>query len=205
MKTELIEYSEKKIEENNIILNELAKREETLAYEERVLINEISSIKNDIRLWKANQRNPDEDLLLLIRELNHTLCGRDNISKTKGKFKIIQEVADETIETLKQIEMKINEQLSQLTVYEDDFASFYNIVNQRKVYNKELKQSEAKKYLVHLHNLKRERAQEKFNRIIIQSRKTEAPFFPHKKNKQNSVVNTLQSQQLNDDDLLNYN
>lgn len=205
MKTELIENSEKKIEENNMILNDLAKREETLAYEERVLINEISSIKNDIRLWKANQRNPDEDLLLLIRELNYTLCGRDNLSKTKGKFRIIQEVADESIETLKQIEMKINEQLSQLTVYEDDFANFYNIVNQRKIYNKELKQTEAKMHLVHLHNLKRERAQEKFNRIIIQSRKTEAPFFPLKKNKQNSVVNTLQSQQLNDDDLLNYN
>lgn len=205
-KKELIDNSKKKAEENNSILYELAKREDRLSNEEKELKNEIKTLTNDIQLWKSNQMNQNGDLLLLIRELHTTLCGRDALSKNKGKFKIIQEVADESIEALKQIEIKINEQLSILTVHENDSVNFYQIVNQRKNYNKELKQTDAKLNLLNLQYAKRRKAEDKFKRIVIVTRKTEPPYYRFKQNsKQKRMLNTVQTQKIDDEDLLNYN
>jgi hypothetical protein len=62
-----------------------------------------------------------------------------------------------------------------------DRKLFNKIIELRKEYNKEKKQLEQKRKLENIRNENKEKSENRFNKVIIQSRKTEAPFRLFKK------------------------
>ena len=68
-------------------------------------------------------------------------------------------------------------------IEKNDNALFNEILNERKLRNKENKQIEYKKNYEEEQNKKRIQAAKRYEKIVIKSRKTEPPYHHIKKNK----------------------
>ena len=86
------------------------------------------------------------------------------------------------IKKIRKEETTINNFIMNLEKIElHDPKLFIEIIEQRKEQNKEMKQLEQKRKLETIRNENKEKSENRFNKVIIQSRKTEAPFRLFKK------------------------
>lgn len=204
-KNKFEEEREKTIEDNNIVLKELYKREEMHNAELDILQEEYY---NHLKDWEKLELNHDNsnssECASLIEDIHKVLVGNDYLALTKSiKKKQISDIIKEAMSILRDKETSINVLISQLEIYENNMNLFYQIVNSRKNQNKENKQTLAKMNLEQIQNIKKKKAEERFNRIIVQSRKTEPPFHFVKKVKK-VVVDTEEVKREIDKDLINY-
>lgn len=203
-KAKFEEEHEKMVEENDAVLNELTTREEMHKSELEVLNEEYDKLYKEWIKLENSQEIKDGDFILLIKDLHKISLGDDYVTGTKNfKKKQLSDIVKETINKLKDKESTVNELIGQMEIYENNTNLFYQIVNARKNQNKENKQQIAKLKLEQIQNIKKKKAEERFNRIIVQSRKTEPPFHFVKKVKQVSV-DTQEIERENDKDLINY-
>ena len=83
---------------------------------------------------------------------------------------------------IKNKEDKINNLTHNLEKFEIENPDFFiEIINDRKNYNKEIKQMEKIKKIEEINNENKKKSENRFNKVIIKSRKTEAPFRIFKK------------------------
>lgn len=203
-KNKLEEEREKSIEDNNIVLNELLKREEMHNAELDILQEEYYSLLKDWEKLEINNDNSNtSEYAALIEDIHRVLVDEPlTVTKSLKKKKII-DIIREAMTIIRDKETSINVLISQLENYENNMNLFYQIVNSRKNQNKENKQSIAKQNLEQIQNMKKKKAEERFNRIIVQSRKTEPPFHFVKKVKK-VVVDTEEVKREIDKDLINF-
>ena len=203
-KAKFEEEYEKVVEDDDAVLNELMSREEMHKSELAILSEEYDKLYGEWLKLENSHEIRDGDFILLIKDLHKTAMGDDYVTGTKNfKKKQLSDIVKEAINKLKDKEATINELIGQLEVYENNTNLFYQIVNARKNQNKENKQQIAKLKLEQIQNMKKKKAEERFNRIIVQSRKTEPPFHFVKKVKQVSI-DTEEIERENDKDLINY-
>lgn len=192
--------------ENEQILDEMKNREKAHQDELEVIRDEYDK---EYREWEKivnNHDMKDTEYANLMMELNKGVLGDNYGNTTKNlKKKQIGDIVRETINKIKDMESSVSGLFTQLEHYENenDTILFYQIVNWRKNQNKENKQAIAKLKLEQLQSLKQVKAEERFNRIVVQSRKTEPPFHMVKKKKQ-VVLDTEEIKRENDKDLINY-
>lgn len=107
-----------------------------------------------------------------------------NINRRKKKDKKIFEIANEIIDKIKEKETIINDLMFEMEEIEkNDNTLFNEILNERKIRNKENKQIEYKKNYEDEQNKKKIQAAKRYEKIIIKSRKTEPPYHHIKKKK----------------------
>jgi hypothetical protein len=107
-----------------------------------------------------------------------------NINRRKKKDKKIFEIANEIIDKIKEKETIINDLMFEMEdIEKNDNTLFNEILNERKIRNKEKKQIEYKKNYEDEQNKKKIQAAKRYEKIIIKSRKTEPPYHHIKKKK----------------------
>jgi len=107
-----------------------------------------------------------------------------NINRRKKKDKKIFEIANEIIDKIKEKETIINDLMFEMEEIEKNDNNLFNeILNERKIRNKENKQIEYKKNYEDEQNKKKIQAAKRYEKIIIKSRKTEPPYHHIKKKK----------------------
>ena len=105
-------------------------------------------------------------------------------NNTLRKQMRIRDFAIESIEKLRETELKINSLIELMESFEkENFVLFNTITNQRKNEVKEIKQQIAKAKLEEIRFEKKLIAERRLERVVVKSRKTEAPFQIVKKNK----------------------
>ena len=169
-----------------------------------ILQEEYYSLLKDWEKLEINNDNSNtSEYAALIEDIHRVLVDEPlTVTKSLKKKKII-DIIREAMTIIRDKETSINVLISQLENYENNMNLFYQIVNSRKNQNKENKQSIAKQNLEQIQNMKKKKAEERFNRIIVQSRKTEPPFHFVKKVKK-VVVDTEEVKREIDKDLINF-
>ena len=126
------------------------------------------------------------DISHLIIKLNNLIMQNDTNIKnnTLRKQMRIRDFAIESIEKLRETELKINSLIELMESFEkENFVLFNSVTNQRKNEVKEIKQQIAKAKLEEIRFEKKLIAERRLERVVVKSRKTEAPFQIVKKNK----------------------
>ena len=113
----------------------------------------------------------------LIHEIYYSICGSDENLLIKNKSMKIKDIINECNHKLKIKENKISEYIKILDIMERENPKlFFQMIDLRKFDNKEEKLMEQKKLLKKIDEEKKSKSERRFNKIIIKSRKTEAPF-----------------------------
>lgn len=205
----LMEYRDKydaereRIEkENSSVIIELEKRLKMHLQELDMLEAETNSTKNSFKNLSHTKNYKDAELIALIKDIHKTIMGSEFYGRNKFK-NLPTDYVVEGLTKIKQKETLVNDLIAQLEIYENDPKIFYSVINWRKNQNKENKQLLAKQKLEQIQALKKAKAEERFNRIVVQSRKTEAPFHHFKKTKK-MVVNEDEIIKQQNQDLINY-
>ena len=172
--------------------------------EEKKLIEEYERI-----LIEYNNLNPlnveqQFEVSLLIKSLNNEILQNDLTNSSIRKQMKTTDFAKESIEQLKLIEMRLNNLIEQMEIYEKENFNLFNLItSQRKNEIKEIKQQIAKVKLEKIIVQKKIIAQRRLSRYVVKSRKTEAPFQIIKKVKKESIdTETIRKEE--DSQLLNY-
>ena len=150
-----------------------------------------------IEVNKIHYNDKNIDMYLeLIKEIYSTLLQNENGNSFKYiysnnhfnnknnnfGFSHHKDLIKDCIQKIKKEENTINNCIRDLEKYEfQDPKLFNKIIELRKEYNKEKKQLEQKRKLENIRNENKEKSENRFNKVIIQSRKTEAPFRLFKK------------------------
>lgn len=187
-------------------LNDLRKRENNFVQEEDKLIKEYNRLSSQIVSSKTNLDSKDFYLDTLVTELNNAIKGKEDILlvySRRNNIHSMQEIADESLDLVRDIELRINELFSQLTKYEYDSDLFYQVVNKIKQDNKKSKQIHIKNQYEQSQHYKRMKAEERFNRIVVQLRKTEAPF-QKKKKEVSREIDPEELKRIENEALMNY-
>ena len=113
----------------------------------------------------------------LIYEIYYYLCDSDENLLIKNQSMKIKDIINECNHKLKIKENKISEYIKILDIMERENPKlFFQMIDLRKFDNKEEKLMEQKKLLKKIDEEKKSKSERRFNKIIIKSRKTEAPF-----------------------------
>ena len=194
----------KMIEEKNYNLKDLKQRKE-------ILENELEKLKEIYeyehakfiqveKRYKSHKIELDE----MINDLfKHTSKYFNNKKSTNNELFDITDVAKEIYKTIKNTEIYIDDLDSNLKKYQkEDLNLFEKILDNRKKYLKWIKAQ----YIIN------QKMKEKFNfmfdkdksnRIILKSRKTEAPYHKHKKEKKEIVDKSL-IERIENEEMLTY-
>ena len=121
-----------------------------------------------------------KDIYKYILELEHK-NNKINLNQSYNSLHYIDLIND-CISKIKNKEDKINILTHDLETFEIQNPDiFIEIINDRKNYNKEKKQKEKIKKLEEINDENKKKSENRFNKVIIKSRKTEAPFRIFKK------------------------
>lgn len=179
------EMKKKKMNDDNE-LSEWEHRLHSHQEEEKRIKNEKIQMKSAIDKLKPQKNSEVDQYLKYIAELSGEI-GVMNI-KTKGHKTI--EYINDIIDTLKNKERKVNNFINEIESYEingsdKDKENIKNIELDRKKENKKEKQLLAKQKQDHLDNIKRQRAVDRAQRVVIKGRKVpkEYPILKEKKKK----------------------
>ena len=164
--------------------------------------NEYDSLKeiynNELtELNKIHYTDKNIDMHLeLIKEIYSTILKHENGNNFKYiysnnhfnnknnnfGFPHHMDLIKDCIKKIRKEETTINNFIMNLEKIElHDPKLFIEIIEQRKEQNKEMKQLEQKRKLETIRNENKEKSENRYNKVIIQSRKTEAPFRLFKK------------------------
>ena len=170
--------NKKKREEANDIIKEMKIRYNFLQNELKKLINLYEKKSKDLPIIPKFCGIEDiKQGTNLIHEIYYSICGSDENLLIKNKSMKIKDIINECNHKLKIKENKISEYIKILDIMERENPKlFFQMVNLRKFDNKEEKLMEQKKLLKKIDEEKKSKSERRFNKIIIKSRKTEAPF-----------------------------
>ena len=122
----------------------------------------------------------------LIEEIYYDMCYNDEYNFKKNKLMKITDIIHDCIHRIYIKEEEVNKQINILEKLEkENMNLFYQVIMNRKLENKEEKLIEQKKLLEKIQEQKRIKSEQRFKKIIIKSRKTEAPFRSFKQSFQN--------------------
>ena len=175
-----------KREENNIIYE----MNERLNFHEReynllkdIYENELENIKK-IPHSDNNFSTYCFDLIKDIYKFILELDNKNNKINLNQSYNSLHslDLINDCISLIKNKEDKINILSHELENFEiHNPHIFIEIINERKEYNKEKKQMEKIKQLEEINNENKKKSENRFNKVIIKSRKSEAPFRIFKK------------------------
>ena len=170
--------NKKKREEANDIIKEMKIRYNFLQNELKKLINLYEKKSKDLPIIPKFCGIEDiKQGTNLIHEIYYSICSSDENLLIKNKSMKIKDIINECNHKLKIKENKISEYIKILDIMERENPKlFFQMVNLRKFDNKEEKLMEQKKLLKKIDEEKKSKSERRFNKIIIKSRKTEAPF-----------------------------
>lgn len=170
--------NKKKREEANDIIKEMKIRYNFLQNELKKLINLYEKKSKDLPIIPKFCGIEDiKQGTNLIHEIYYSICGSDENLLIKNKSMKIKDIINECNHKLKIKENKISEYIKILDIMERENPKlFFQMIDLRKFDNKEEKLMEQKKLLKKIDEEKKSKSERRFNKIIIKSRKTEAPF-----------------------------
>ena len=187
-----------------IYLKENKERYSMLENEEKNLKKEYQRELEDYKTINPLYNNLDVSYLII--KLNNVIMQNDLTIKNNAlrKQMRIRDFAQETIEKLKSIELRINSLIELMETFEKEDSTLFNTVtNQRKNEVKEIKQQIAKAKLEEMRYEKKLISERRLERIVVKSRKTEAPFQIMKRNK-NITIDTETLRKEEENQLLNF-
>ncbi len=170
--------NKKNRKEANDIIKEMKIRYNFLQNELKKLINLYEKESKDLPITSKFCGIEDiKQVTNLIYEIYYYLCDSDENLLIKNQSMKIKDIINECNHKLKIKENKISEYIKILDIMERENPKlFFQMVNLRKFDNKEEKLMEQKKLLKKIDEEKKSKSERRFNKIIIKSRKTEAPF-----------------------------
>ena len=183
---QLKEYTDNEINaitsENDAALRDLKERYEIQKKEYAQLQNELAYEKKHEMKNTNSSANNLKELEGMIIELNNCLNDGEIAPKKTKMKKEIQDLVKEATLKLENKERKLYGLLVEMEKYEkEDKALLNEVISERKNENKEAKQIQTKKKLEESQLKRKIRTEERFQRVIIKSRKTEPPFQKVKK------------------------
>ncbi len=157
-----------------------------LSMKERLLFHEteIKNLKklcvleeekiNEILKGNVNKNEYAEDLL---KDIYLDILSIEGLPTKLNKDKKMNDIAKDCIIKIKNYEIEINDLIHNLELFEiEDPKSFIHLVNERKIYNKETKYLEQKRKIEEDREQLKVDSEQRTKKIILHSRKTEAPF-----------------------------
>ena len=112
-----------------------------------------------------------------IQDIYYDMCYSEQNNFKKNKLMKITEIIHDCIQRINIKEDKINKHIKMLEIMEyENPKLFLEVVMNRKLKNKEEKLLEQKKIIDQIEENKKLKSESRFKRIVIKSRKTEAPF-----------------------------
>ncbi len=170
--------NKKNRKEANDIIKEMKIRYNFLQNELKKLINLYEKESKDLPITSKFCGIEDiKQVTNLIHDIYYSICGSDENLLIKNQSMKIKDIINECNHKLKIKENKISEYIKILDIMERENPKlFFQMVNLRKFDNKEEKLMEQKKLLKKIDEEKKSKSERRFNKIIIKSRKTEAPF-----------------------------
>ena len=170
--------NKKNRKEANDIIKEMKIRYNFLQNELKKLIKLYEKESKDLPITSKFCGIEDiKQVTNLIYEIYYYLCDSDENLLIKNQSMKIKDIINECNHKLKIKENKISEYIKILDIMERENPKlFFQMVNLRKFDNKEEKLMEQKKLLKKIDEEKKSKSERRFNKIIIKSRKTEAPF-----------------------------
>ena len=170
--------NKKNRKEANDLIKEMKIRHNFLQNELKKLIKLYEKESKDLPITSKFCGIEDiKQVTNLIYEIYYYLCDSDENLLIKNQSMKIKDIINECNHKLKIKENKISEYIKILDIMERENPKlFFQMVNLRKFDNKEEKLMEQKKLLKKLDEEKKSKSERRFNKIIIKSRKTEAPF-----------------------------
>ena len=170
--------NKKNRKEANDLIKEMKIRHNFLQNESKKLIKLYEKESKDLPITSKFCGIEDiKQVTNLIYEIYYYLCDSDENLLIKNQSMKIKDIINECNHKLKIKENKISEYIKILDIMERENPKlFFQMVNLRKFDNKEEKLMEQKKLLKKLDEEKKSKSERRFNKIIIKSRKTEAPF-----------------------------
>lgn len=165
---------------------ELNRREQDRNIEASRLINEKHQVQLEIRTLKLHKNNEVEEHLNYISELGDEICGYKEKGRRKGIMEYLSFIK-ETLDTLGEKEKAINRYIKEIESIEGaGDQQIKVIVADRKKTNKRDKQLESKQQQDLVDYIKRRKAIERAERVVIKGKKV-PPDYPFiKETKKNS-------------------
>ena len=194
-------YANKEYENYENIIKELKLRIVKLKKELEYSEKNLSDFKNMI-FGKNFQENENKIYYGLIKDLCQDIYefgGRKYRNKNLDIFELNDDIS-QSLNILTKKEREINKHINNLELYEKtDNKLFSEIMNTRKDDLKFLNQYKNKENLNIGDNAKTKKLHEKFYKIIIKSKKSEPPYYKHKKEEvikedKNEVINRENSE-----------
>ena len=170
--------NKKNRKEANDLIKEMKIRHNFLQNELKKLIKLYEKESKDLPITSKFCGIEDiKQVTNLIYEIYYYLCDSDENLLIKNQSMKIKDIINECNHKLKIKENKISEYIKILDIMERENPKlFFQMIDLRKFDNKEEKLMEQKKLLKKLDEEKKSKSERRFNKIIIKSRKTEAPF-----------------------------
>ena len=169
-----VEYHEKEYESLKEIYNNELTELNKIHYTDKNIDMHLELIKE---IYSTLLKHENGNNFKYIYSNNHF-----NNSNNNFGFPHYMDLIKDCIKKVRKEETTINNCIMDLEKFEcQDSKLFNEIIELRKEYNKEMKQIEQKRKLETIRNENREKSENRFNKVIIQSRKTEAPFRLFKK------------------------
>ena len=214
-KLEIYESKEKekqKIkEERKDILNELQNQLKFYEKEFDVYNENLNKVIEDYSKISSSKINNNAEIIEIIKEFHLDYCSKDiniiglRVSTLKQKNMQIEDIIKEIITKIKTEERKVNILISTLENYEmQDPNTFIPIIVQRKKDNKLFKQISSKNKIDEELEAKNLASQQKFEKIIIQYRKSLPPPFRIAKKKIKENIDAGKNKENKDLDLIFY-
>ena len=182
-------YANKESDLNNQFIKELKLRITKLESEYEYSKNRLKYFKN---MGKTMNQNENKDFFSLIKDLSENIFTIFNNKNTNGILNKLNsknldifelsDVASLTIDLIINKELEVNQYISNLETYEkEDKNLFSEVMNARK---NEIKFLNQNKNLNNINNedfIKMRKVQDKYNKIIIKSKRSEPPYYKMKK------------------------
>ena len=178
-----------KKKENDSTINSM--KEKLLFYESDIkTLKKLCVLEEEKinEIMKANVKKNEyaEDLL---KEIYFHILSIQNLPTKINKYKKMNDVVKDCVSKIKNYEIEINDLIYNLEFFEnEDPKLFINLINERKIYNKETKYLEQKRKIEEEREQLKLDSDQKIKRIIVCSRKTEAPFRSFKKIQPKNII-----------------
>ena len=159
------------------ILHEMNERLKFYEIDYKDLQNLVEIEKENIDDIIHTNKKKNSYAVDLIKEIYNNLLQYETNKNKVNKPYHINDITKDCVNKIKNIEIKLNNYISNLEKYElDDENTFINVVTERRLFNKDFKYLEQKRKLEEEREEKKQMSEDRLKKVIIQSRKTEAPF-----------------------------
>jgi hypothetical protein len=159
------------------ILHEMNERLKFYEIDYKDLQNLVEIEKENIDDIIHTNKKKNSYAVDLIKEIYNNLLQYETNKNKVNKPYHINDITKDCVNKIKNIEIKLNNYISNLEKYElEDENTFINVVTERRLFNKDFKYLEQKRKLEEEREEKKQMSEDRLKKVIIQSRKTEAPF-----------------------------